>query len=467
MSIITTKSDVVWNYIGTLFGMASGFLLLPILMAFLPPDYLSLWYIFLSLCTIVSLLNSGLGPSLSRNVMYAWGGADAIQSQGIANAKSDKPNMPLLRKVLDASKCIHAFTSSIALILLAVFGTVYIRHITQMLPFETILPAWIIFCAAIFLNLYYDYWAVFLRGIGLIASYNKILVASKICDLGIATALLVSGHGIVSVAISYFVSGCVLRLLSKRVFAKRVDIKTTQPLKSRIKETKEVVIILWPNSWRDWLVAIADAITTQAMTIVCSLFLSLTDAGIYALSLQFITAIAKASDAILFSYQPEIANCIVLKRYERACSLVSMCMIVYGILFILATVAVIALAIPLLYAISDSYQFDIPTLLLLAVYMYLLNRYKLYAAVIALTNNLCYWKSFIVSGVAGLVLSIVALSILGSSTYTLIASQLVMQCAYNIWKWPRFARSTIGCNSFKYFFNLGRNELTAKVRLAL
>lgn len=419
--------------------MGSSFLLLPILMVFLRPELLSLWYIFLSLATLVNLLNSGLGPSLSRNVMYAWGGVKEICPQGVSKEYGKEPNYALLFLVIDASRFFHFLIASIALLLMVSVGSLYIVHIAEGLDATAYLPAWIVFCFAIFLNLYYDYFSVFLRGIGEVSAYNKYLIVSKLSDIGIATALLSLGFDLLSVAISYFVSGLIIRILSKRKL-NQITLAHKPEAKTELSKIKEVFLILWPNCWRDWLVAIADAITTSATTIVCSLFLNLTDAGIYALCLQFATAIAKASDSILFAYQPQIANDYVSHKYERCFGTLSFCMLIYTLVFIAGSLLVVFALIPLLQLIGSGYQFDLATMVLLLFYQYLINRYKLYAAVIAMTNDLSYWKSFIVSSLIGLGLSVLALSAMGSSTAALILPQLFVQCCYNVWKWPSVAR---------------------------
>jgi O-antigen/teichoic acid export membrane protein len=442
VAVKTSKTDVIWNYAGTLFGMGSSFLLLPVLMFFLQPEFLSLWYIFLSLATLVNLLNAGLGPSLSRNVMYAWGGARRLYSQGVSDSHGDKPNYPLLFLVFDASRLFHLLIACVALALMATAGSLYVVYIARDIDASLYLPAWIVFCLAIFLNLYYDYFSVFLRGIGRITEYNKYLIASKVVDIGIASIMLCLGFGLLSVAVSYFVSGLVIRILSKRKLD-RITSGGKPSTRNSFGDIKKVFFVLWPNCWRDWLVAVADAITTSATTVVCSLFLSLSDAGIYALCLQFATAIAKASDSILFAYQPQIANDYVCQRYKGCFNALAFCMVVYALLFLVGSLVTVCVLIPILQLIGTGYQFDLFTMLLLLLYQFLLNRYKLYAAIIAITNDLSYWLSFIVSGVVGLALSVIFLYVAGSSTAALILPQLAIQCCYNVWKWPMVARKKL------------------------
>ena len=118
-------------------------------------------------------------------------------------------------------------------------------------------------------------------------------------------------------------------------------------------------------------------------------------------------------------------------------------MVVSALLFLVGSLVTVCVLIPILQLIGTGYQFDLFTMLLLLLYQFLLNRYKLYAAIIAITNDLSYWLSFIVSGVVGLALSVIFLYVAGSSTAALILPQLAIQCCYNVWKWPMVARKKL------------------------
>ena len=55
MRIATTHSDVTWNYVGTIVSMASGFVLLPLLMHFLNDEELGLWYVYVAVSNLATL----------------------------------------------------------------------------------------------------------------------------------------------------------------------------------------------------------------------------------------------------------------------------------------------------------------------------------------------------------------------------------------------------------------------------
>ena len=118
MGIKTSKSDVIWNYIGVIMSMGSSFLLLPFMMHFVSEDYLGLWYIYLSIGGIVVLFDFGFNPTFARNVAYCWSGAKALNAEGGQYADSSEPNYRLLNKVLNTCKKIYLIIALIALIVL-------------------------------------------------------------------------------------------------------------------------------------------------------------------------------------------------------------------------------------------------------------------------------------------------------------------------------------------------------------
>lgn len=75
MIINTNKSDIVWNYLGIITSLGSQVILLPILIKFLEPDVLGLWYIFVSIGSLVLLFDFGFNPTIARTVSYCWSGA--------------------------------------------------------------------------------------------------------------------------------------------------------------------------------------------------------------------------------------------------------------------------------------------------------------------------------------------------------------------------------------------------------
>lgn len=444
--IVVTKKDVAWSYAATAFNSGIGFILLPILMFFLNSDILALWYIFLSLGAIVNLLDFGLTPSFSRNMTNAWSGAKEILAFGTSKDVSDEPNYDLMAKVMGASRVLYFGLAMLSTVVLLSAGTVYILHVSNGVDATQVIPGWVVFCVAVFLNVYYDYYVTYLRGVGLVGAYSRITIVAKLVQVAISVSLLLAGWGLLAPAAAYALSGFTIRALSKRCFERFVEVDKHPVLSQRatFAEIKQMLMIIWPNSWRDGLVSLADYLTTQASTIVCSLFLSLSDSGIYAISMQLLTMVHTVANVYGTAKRPAIQNAYVAQDENRLASGVGKAMCVYGTVFVVGTVGIALAVAPVLSWLSPKYVFDTPFLFVLGIYLYVIGRYKIYAGFIAMTNDLCYWRSFIISSVLALGAAALALRCFGSSVYLLIIPQLVVQLVYNAWKWPRYFRKLTG-----------------------
>lgn len=131
MQIKSSRSDIIWNYIGIVMSMASNFLLLPFLIKFIDGEMLGLWYVYLSIGGIVILFDFGFNPTLARNVAYCWSGAKELNAEGVGQTQGSEPNFDLLKRVISTCKAIYLVISAAALLVLLSIGTAYIHHISK------------------------------------------------------------------------------------------------------------------------------------------------------------------------------------------------------------------------------------------------------------------------------------------------------------------------------------------------
>lgn len=78
-----TRKSIVWSYAGTIFSMASNFLLLPIIFHFLNSQEIGYWYLILSINGLIALFDFGFDPAFARNIAYIWSGAKTLKSRGV------------------------------------------------------------------------------------------------------------------------------------------------------------------------------------------------------------------------------------------------------------------------------------------------------------------------------------------------------------------------------------------------
>ena len=211
--IKTHKSDIVWNYIGTILSMSSGFVLLPLLMHYLSSDELGLWYVYVALSNFALLFEFGFSPTFARNIIYVISGARRLSAEGCDTASvEDGIDWHLLNTVIKASKVIYAIISLTVTALLLTVGSAYVSYITLGMDPMVIWGSWVLFCLSVFLNLYFLWATTVLRGYGDVAGEKKALVVSKITQLTLSAMLLVAGCGLMGAAVGYLASSVMLRL---------------------------------------------------------------------------------------------------------------------------------------------------------------------------------------------------------------------------------------------------------------
>lgn len=118
MIINTNKSDIVWNYLGIITSLGSQVILLPILIKFLEPDVLGLWYIFVSIGSLVLLFDFGFNPTIARTVSYCWSGAKSLNKIDVEYIEKDSnTNYELLYYVIKTCKILYLVIAIVALFL--------------------------------------------------------------------------------------------------------------------------------------------------------------------------------------------------------------------------------------------------------------------------------------------------------------------------------------------------------------
>ena len=84
MFIETRNKDIIASYLNIIVSLCSNILLLPILIYYLNANILGIWYVFVSIGGIVSLLDFGFNPAIARVVSYAWCGCTCLKKENIA-----------------------------------------------------------------------------------------------------------------------------------------------------------------------------------------------------------------------------------------------------------------------------------------------------------------------------------------------------------------------------------------------
>lgn len=466
MKINLSKQDILWSYIGTILSMGANLLMLPFLMIFLDENTLGLWYVFASIGAIATLFDFGFGVTFARNVTYAWAGARELKKEGAELAINSEPDYRLMKKVLKTCKIIYGIIAGSALLLLLTLGTGYLIFVSREINGYTYIIAWIIYAVAVFLNLYYGYYASFLRGVGNVAQANKNTVWARLLQIILMVVLLFMKFGLIGACVAYLAYGTLFRLLGKHYFYKYKGIGENL---SKVKyepsgdEIKEMISIVWHNAWRDGAISLCNYCCNQVSTLICSAYLSLAETGTYSIGVQIASAIATIAGTLYNTYQPELQVAYISADKDKMRKTMSMIVVSFVYLFFLGTASFCVIGIPFLKLIKPSAVVSIPILIGLCVYQFILKYRNCYTSYFSCTNRIIYVGGFTISAILCVGLSFVAIGPLNMGIWGLISAQIISQAVYNLWKWPSLGHKELGL-SIKDMIYIGNQETVALLK---
>lgn len=439
-SIHTSKKDIIWNYIATIFSMASGLILLPLLLWFLSDDELGLWYIFNAITTLVMYFEFGFNPTFARNIVYVLSGAKKLSRTGYKTQDtSSNVDWHLMNTTIKTIRLVYSVLALVALITMCTIGTYYIWTITQHVEDNTHWIAWGIFCSAAFLNLYYLRWITLLRGTGDVESEGKTRTYGKLSQLIIAAYLLLAGFGLLGASIGFLANGLVMRFASRKYFNKHADIITalkqdTKPVtKAEIKEVFNTIGYL---AWRDGIVQLALFAFSQAMTIICSLTLNLSETGAYSLLMQLANIVCTLANVILVSGHPAFQSAFAQANLTEEKHIFARGISAYWGLLIIGMVIILLFGIPLIHLFRPNIKLSYTLLFAICIYQALLTNHSNACRFIISMNTIPYMPAYLISAVIGLALSYVLAGPIGLGAWGIILGQAVVQLVYNNWRWP-------------------------------
>ena len=442
MQVQLSRNDVVWSYIGTGFSMGANLLMLPVIIYYLNADMLGLWYVFVSIGAIAALFDFGFAVTFARNITYCWSGAEKLKKESVEFAENKEPDYLLMKRVLCACKTIYLRISSFALFLLLTAGLAYIVYVSRHISGSEHLVAWVIFSIAVFLNLYY---------VGAVGEANKNTVIARTAQIALTVVLLVFGMGIIGVCVAYLAYGTIFRVLGKWKFYR------FQHIGDRLNEVKQkitkddvrpLIDVVWHNAWRDGVISLSNYLSNQATVIICSLYLTLAETGVYSIGVQIAMAIAAISGTFYMASQPQLQSAYITHDVEKTRTTMSVIVVSLVTLFVLGVIVFVSIFLPLLRIVKPEAVVSVPILLGLSIYHLMLQFRNCYTSYFSCSNRILYMNSFIMSAVLCIALSIVFTGILHWGVWGLIAAQIASQLVYNVWHWPILAHREMQLSAY-------------------
>jgi hypothetical protein len=436
-------SAEVWSWAFNFFRLASGVLLLPLLLHSLSTPDLGIYYVFLGLTALVPILDNAFSFNIGRFVGYAMGGASELLPLGMHSTKTGgTPNHRLVWELLLASRALYlrlAFGTSL-LLSLVMWGVVRIRvqetgdpHWTWIAAFLTVLAAGI--------EVYSNWWNALLRGMNEVSHSARISTITYGTKLILSCALLLAGLGLVAIPIAAICSAGLLRQLSKS------RCLSILPADSRPKEARysiDLMAKLWPNSWRVGLQLLSGYLAMNGMAILCLEHLGLQANARFGLSWQIMT-IAQGMSAVWTQVSwPRVNQLRTNGMISDICLLLRPRLWKQMVTYAILAAGLIILGQPILTLLDSGKQLLPSTLLvLLLLNGFLELHFSFWTVLLTTENHVPSLKATVVTNLFALTLGAWLLVVRSSGMEALVIAPLIAGCAFNYWYWPKRGASSL------------------------
>lgn len=431
------NSAVAWSWGYTGLRLASGILLLPLLLQFSNPD-MGIYYVLLSLAALVPMLDMGLCVSFDRSVSYAMGGATTLKDIGVAehDGVARGPNFELLWKLLHSARRFYQVLAGVVLVVLGGWGTYVVGlRIGETTNASLSWTAWWLTLAGCVFEMYAGWWGVYLRALNRVLTSARIGFASQLVRLALAAGLLISGAGLLSVPIAAILSSILQRHVARRACLDFLSASAMPPEPSGT-EIKTILRMLWPNSWRVGLHLLATYLTANIRVFICLSFLGLDANAMYGLSMQAVTISQAIAQAWLNVKWPYIFQLRARHAEEEIQTVFRPRFWLMLVTYPIMALAVLAFAPGILRWIhAKTHLLPEPWMVLILVFGFLEMILSAACTLIVTSNRTPFLKATVVTNCASLVLILLLLNTTTLGIGALVLGPLLAGLVYNYWHW--------------------------------
>lgn len=433
-----SRADLFWNYGATFMRVASGLIVLPLILRMLPSQEVGLWTVMISLNSIIYLLDFGFFQTFSRSVTYIFSGARELISEGIGEKAEEGAGIsyPLLKGALRAMRNYYAAMSLLLLVIFLTGGYFYIEKLLEGFlgdPFDAKV-AWYLYGIMLCFQFYTYYYDALLTGRGMIKRSRQIIVLSQSTHIVIASILLLSGAGLLSMVIGQITATLINRWLSRRSF---YDKETSAGLRNSEEENWVVILkTLWNTAYKSGLASLSWIFTNRMLVIIGSLYIPLAVMGSYGTS-KIITDITYTLSLVWFgTYYPRLTEARVKTEEKEVKRIyIKASIIAVGVFIAAATFTLLygKWAIELIKSSTSLIDNKLLALLFVAALLEALT--YLSTSVLLSRNAVPHYKSQSITAAATILLLLAVMELTGGNLLALIVIPVTTQLAYLHWRW--------------------------------
>ena len=449
---IVSRTTIFLSYLTQFFQYGTGVLILPIILNKLATETIGIWYTFLSIFSLVSLLDFGFSSSFQRFASYVFSGANELLKEGFSKTNNNEIDGNILYSLIYTRKSIYKRLSIVIFIIMIVIGSLYFRFVVskELLTFKFAIT-WLLYATTTAFYFYYSWILSFVRGRGQMHEFNYIVIISKSCYIVVLFVLIIFDFALMSLVVANLVNILVMILMGYHYF---YDDYVKSILQTVDKKPVNYFNIIWKNARNSGIVSIGVFLLSQAGVFLSNFFLPLSEVAQLGITLQIFGVIVILSRVYLTTNIPKISSMWInydirgIKKLFIKSQLVGYFIYIPSCLLLLIVGDFI-----LTYIIHSSVLLPSLSVLLLYMLFYFMEiTHGNCCTLISTSNRIPFTKASIFAGIISVILTIsFALAGLG-----IISFPLALCCGslpYNSWKWPYIVYKILKTNGLSKVYH--------------
>jgi O-antigen/teichoic acid export membrane protein len=397
---------------------------------------------------MVIMLDFAFSGVFVKNLAYAWSGAEEIKEKGISiRPRNESPNIHLFIVIFKTMKAVCFMLSVIILLVMVTLGSAYIIYISRGIANKSIFPAWLLYSLGVWANIYFNYWSLGLKGVGLYAGSQQSLAITKMLQLLLALTALTIWKNLIVLSASYLISGIVMGIVARKIFTRQQNMEHF--FKDRLKSVSRAEIIktfkiLWFNQKSAGIAYIAHTVMIQSGTFFCSLFLGVTATALYGLCFQINNALCGVGQIFFQTNFAAITNARIRREKEKIQKLFSISMIVLWIVVIFGLALVLILGEVILSLIGSKISLQRNIFLLMGVWMLIFTTYHISVSYITIGNIYPFVNSLVLTSFVQIVIFLLLGLFSEHNIYMILIINMICLLSYISWKWTSECLKELG-----------------------
>jgi O-antigen/teichoic acid export membrane protein len=428
----------IWGFLAQVIQNSIALLMIPFILPVFTEDQIFFWYVLMNMLAFSNLLDFGITPTFSRNISYSIGGASEIleENHEVFEEKRSS-NFQLISEIIEVSKIYFLYAGILFFFVIAAPILGYSISINNFGQSYEYIVSWALFCLGIFINVYFRYYDSIIQGRNNFDDFYFIRVVQNVIFLSLTVFFLLFKVSLYSLGLAFFISIIFNRVLAYRYANKE---KFFEIITSYKPSSNKVIIFkkLWNNSWKLGIAAIGGFMIIRGSFFISGAFLGPDTSSSYFLSIQVLSIIQAFSLVYVTVRLPYISKLnLNHNNKSKVNEVIRDTFVISTILFVVMSIAAMQIFPLFLEHIDSNISVIQSDYMMMLVFVFLLETIHTNAAMILTTKNIVpFYKAAIFSGVAIIIVGFFAVNYVYKDLLSLVMAQLIIQLAYNNWKWP-------------------------------